>query len=142
MIQPKNTKFRKSQKIRIKKVHPEQSGGVSHDSRISFGSYGIRASEGGWLTARQIEAARKVMRRKMKRSGRLWIRVFPDRPVTRKAIGVRMGKGKGGVSFWVHPVKVGQVLFELDEVGNQIAQQTLKSGSIKIPIKTHTIQRN
>lgn len=142
MLQPKNTKFRKLRKVRIKKYKASSSGVMNSQRCLNFGTVGLRACEGGWITARQIEAARKTMRRKMKRAGRIWICVFPDRPVTRKAIGVRMGKGKGSVSFWVFPVKAGQIIFELGEISSQLATQTLKSGAIKLPVQTKIVQRN
>jgi large subunit ribosomal protein L16 len=141
LLQPKNTKYRKIQKIRLKKVLKEQAGSISLENRTNHGWYCLRAAEGGYISARQLEAARRVMRFAMKRNGKPWVSIFPDSPVTKKAIGVRMGKGKGNVAFWVCAVKVGQILFELSEVPQHLAYKTIKSGSLKIPLKTKILKR-
>ena len=128
MLQPKRTKFRKQHKGRIKGV---AKGG----SDLNFGTYGLKALEPERVTARQIEAARRAMTRHMKRQGRVWIRIFPDVPVTAKPIEVRMGKGKGSVDRWVCKVKPGRVMFEIDGVAEDVAQEALRLAAMKLPIK-------
>ncbi len=134
MLQPKRTKFRKLQKGRIKGV---AKGGTD----LNFGSYGIKALEPARITARQIEAARRAMTRHMKRAGRVWIRIYPDVPVTKKPVEVRMGKGKGSVEFWAAKVKPGRVMFEIDGVPASLAREALQLASAKLPIKTRFVQR-
>lgn len=134
MLQPKRTKFRKAFKGRIK---GEAKGG----SDLNFGTYGLKATEPERVTARQIEAARRAMTRHMKRQGRVWIRIFPDVPVTAKPIEVRMGKGKGSVDRWVCKVKPGRVMFEIDGVGEDIAREALRLAAMKLPIKTRVVVR-
>ena len=134
MLQPKRTKFRKQFKGRIK---GEAKGG----SDLNFGGYGLKATEPERVTARQIEAARRAMTRHMKRQGRVWIRIFPDVPVSAKPIEVRMGKGKGSVDFWAAKVKPGRVMFEIDGVADDVAKEALRLASMKLPIKTRIIAR-
>jgi len=134
MLQPKRTKFRKQHKGRIK---GEAKGGFD----LNFGGYGLKALEPERITARQIEAARRAMTRHMKRQGRVWIRIFPDVPVTSKPTEVRMGKGKGSVDFWAAKVKPGRVMFEIDGVGDAVAREALRLAAMKLPIKTRGDQR-
>ena len=134
MLQPKRTKFRKMFKGRIK---GEAKGG----SDLNFGHYGLKALQPERVTARQIEAARRAMTRHMKRQGRVWIRIFPDTPVTAKPIEVRMGKGKGSVDRWVARVAPGRILFEIDGVSEEIAREALRLGAAKLPIKTKVVKR-
>ena len=134
MLQPKRTKHRKAQKGRIRKV-------AKRGTSISFGSYGLKALEPIWLNNRQIEAARQAMTRAMKREGNVWIRIFPDKPITRKPLEVRMGKGKGNLEFWAAVVKPGRILFEVDGVTEQVARASLALAAGKLPIKTKFITR-
>ena len=134
MLQPKRTKFRKQHKGRI---HGEAKGG----SDLNFGTFGLKATEPERVTARQIEAARRAITRHMKRQGRVWIRIFPDVPVTSKPTEVRMGSGKGSIDRWVCKVKPGRVMFEIDGVAETIAREALRLGAMKLPIKTRTIIR-
>lgn len=134
MLQPKRTKHRKLHKGRIR---GEAKGG----SDLNFGTYGLKAVEPERITARQIEAARRAMTRHMKRQGRVWIRIFPDLPVTSKPIEVRMGKGKGSVDFWACKVKPGRIMFEIDGVSEDIAREALRLAAMKLPIKTRTVVR-
>src|ERR1700723_4759192 len=134
MLQPVRTKFRKAHKGRI---HGIASSAIS----LNFGAYGLKAMEPDRLTARQIEAARRALTRHMKRSGRVWIRVFPDVPVSKKPLEVRMGSGKGTPEFWVARVKPGRILFELDGVSVQIAKEALALAAAKLPIKTRFVAR-
>ncbi len=134
MLQPKRTKFRKMHKGRIR---GEAKGG----SDLNFGTFGLKAVEPERVTARQIEAARRAMTRHMKRQGRVWIRIFPDVPVTSKPVEVRMGKGKGSVDFWAAKVKPGRVMFEIDGVGETVAREALRLAAMKLPIKTRTVVR-
>lgn len=134
MLQPKRTKFRKQFKGRL---HGASKGGVT----LNFGSHGLKAVEPERVTARQIEAARRAITRHMKRAGRVWIRVFPDLPVTKKPAEVRMGSGKGGIEFWAARVKPGRIMFELDGVSDQIAREALTLGAAKLPIKTRIVTR-
>ena len=134
MLQPKRTKFRKMQKGRIK--------GLAHrGSRIAFGSFGIKTMEEGFITSRQIEAARIALNRYMKREGKVWIRIFPDKPITSKPAEVRMGKGKGAPSHWVAPVKPGRVMFEASGVPLEVAKEALRLASQKLPVKTKFVVR-
>ncbi len=134
MLQPMKTKFRKAHKGRI---HGLATSGAS----LSFGEYGLKALEPDRVTARQIEAARRAMTRHMKRSGRVWIRVFPDVPVSKKPLEVRMGSGKGTPELWVARVKPGRILFEIDGVPIQIAKEALALAAAKLPIKTRFVAR-
>jgi large subunit ribosomal protein L16 len=134
MLQPTRTKFRKAHKGRIHGVATSATG-------LAFGQYGLKALEPDRVTARQIEAARRALTRHMKRSGQVWIRVYPDVPVTKKPIEVRMGKGKGGVELWVTRVKPGRILFEVDGVSIQIAKEALTLAAAKLPIKTRFVSR-
>ena len=134
MLQPKRTKFRKAHKGRIK-------GAAKGGTALNFGSYGLKALEPSRVTARQIEATRRAITRHMKRAGRVWIRIFPDVPVTKKPTEVRMGKGKGSVEFWAAKVKPGRIMFEIDGVNEDIARQALALGAAKLPIKTKIVKR-
>ena len=134
MLQPKRTKFRKQHKGRI---HGDAKGGTD----LNFGAYGLKAQEPERVTARQIEAARRAITRHMKRAGRVWIRIFPDVPVTSKPTEVRMGKGKGSVDYWAARVKPGRIMFEIDGVSEVIAREALRLGARKLPVKTRFIQR-
>ncbi|MCH8238727.1 MAG: 50S ribosomal protein L16 [Proteobacteria bacterium] len=134
MLQPKRTKFRKMQKGRIKGV---AKGGWS----LNFGSYGLKAQGPSRVTARQIEAARRAITRHMKRVGRVWIRIFPDVPVSKKPTEVRMGKGKGVTEFWCAKVKPGRIMFEVDGVPDVIAREALRLGAAKLPLKTRIVTR-
>ena len=135
MLQPKRTKYRKQHKGRI---HGEAKGGFE----LAFGTYGLKATEPERITARQIEAARRALTRHMKRQGSVWIRIFPDTPVTSKPTEVRMGKGKGSVDFWAAKVKPGRIMFEIDGVSETIAREALRLAAMKLPIKTRTIVRD
>ena len=134
MLQPKRTKFRKAHKGRIKGV---AKGG----STLNFGSYGLKALEPERVTARQIEATRRAITRHMKRAGRVWIRIFPDVPVTKKPTEVRMGKGKGSVEFWACKVKPGRIMFEIDGVSDAVAREALRLGASKLPVKCKVVTR-
>lgn len=134
MLQPKRTKFRKQHKG---KIHGKAKGGTA----LNFGAYGLKAQEPDRVTARQIEAARRAITRHMKRAGRVWIRIFPDLPVTAKPTEVRMGKGKGSVDYWAARVKPGRVMFEIDGVSEEIAREALRLGARKLSVKTRFIQR-
>ena len=134
MLQPKRTKFRKQHKGRI---HGEAKGGFE----LNFGGFGLKATEPERITARQIEAARRAITRHMKRQGRVWIRVFPDVPVSSKPTEVRMGKGKGSVDFWAAKVKPGRIMFEIDGVAEPIAREALRLGAMKLPVKTRVVVR-
>jgi large subunit ribosomal protein L16 len=134
MMSPKRTKFRKQFKGRI---HGEAKGGTA----LNFGEYGLKAVEPERVTARQIEAARRAMTRHMKRQGRVWIRVFPDVPVTQKPTEVRMGKGKGSVEYWAAKIKPGRIMFEIDGVPLPVAEEALRLAAMKLPIKTRFVQR-
>jgi large subunit ribosomal protein L16 len=134
MLSPKKTKYRKAFKGRI---HGTAKGGTL----LNFGSYGLKAVEPERITARQIEAARRAITRHMKRQGRVWIRIFPDLPVTDKPAEVRMGKGKGAVDYWAARVHPGRIMFEIDGVADDIARDALKLGAAKLPIKTRIVTR-
>ena len=134
MLQPKRTKHRKMQKGRMK-------GDAKRGATIAFGSYGLKALDQHWLTDRQIEAARQALTRHMKREGNVWIRVFPDKPITRKPLEVRMGKGKGNLEFWAAVVKPGRILFEVYGGDEKTAKQSLLLAAGKLPIKTKFITR-
>ncbi|MEM0990100.1 MAG: 50S ribosomal protein L16 [Pseudomonadota bacterium] len=134
MLSPKRTKFRKLHKGRIK---GEAKGGFD----LNFGTYGLKAVEPERITARQIESARRAMTRHMKRQGRVWIRIFPDTPVTQKPTEVRMGKGKGSVEYWAAKVKPGRVMFEIDGVTEPVAREALRLAAMKLPVKSRIIVR-
>jgi|TARA_B110000211_G_C14036553_1_gene534824 large subunit ribosomal protein L16 len=134
MLQPKRTKFRKQFKGRNR-------GLASTGSKVSFGEFGLKAIERGMITARQIEAARRAMTRHIKRGGKIWIRVFPDVPVSKKPLEVRMGKGKGNVEFWVCKIQPGRVLYEMEGVNEVIAREAFKLASAKLPFKTTFVSR-
>ena len=134
MLQPMRTKFRKAHKGRIKGV-------ATSGATLSFGQFGLKAMEPERLTARQIEAARRAMTRHMKRAGRVWIRIFPDVPVSKKPLEVRMGSGKGAPELWVVRIKPGRILFELDGVTAALAKEALDLAAAKLPIKTRFIER-
>ncbi len=134
MLQPKRTKYRKQQKGRIK-------GLARKGSTIAFGSYALKTMDAGRLTNRQIESARIAMTRFMKREGKVWIRIFPDKPITEKPIQVRMGKGKGAVDHYVAAVKPGRILFELDGVPSEVAVEALRLAAQKLPVQTKTVFR-
>lgn len=134
MLQPKRTKHRKAQKGRIREV-------AKRGTTISFGSFALKALEPIWLTNRQIESARQAMTRAMKREGNVWIRVFPDKPITRKPLEVRMGKGKGNPEFWAAVIEPGRILFEADGVTEQVAKEAMELAAAKLPIKTKFITR-
>lgn len=134
MLQPKRTKFRKMHKMKMK-------GNAERGSQLSFGTFGIKAKEGAWITSRQIEAARIAITRYMKREGQLWIRIFPDKPITKKPAEVRMGKGKGSPEYWVAVVKPGRIMFELEGVPYDVAKEALRLGSQKLPITCKMVVR-
>ena len=134
MLQPKRTKFRKQHKGRI---HGEAKGGFL----LNFGSFALKATEPERVTARQIEAARRAIPRHMKRQGRVWIRIFPDVPVSSKPTEVRMGKGKGSTDYWAAKVKPGRIMFEIDGVAESIAREALRLGAMKLPVTTRVVAR-
>jgi large subunit ribosomal protein L16 len=134
MLQPKRTKFRKTQKMKMR-------GDAKRGDQLAFGSFGIKALDESWITARQIEAARIAITRYMKREGQVWIRIFPDKPVTRKPAEVRMGKGKGAPEYWVAPVKRGRMLFEAEGVPLETAKEALRLAAQKLPIVTKFVVR-
>ena len=134
MLQPKRTKHRKAQKGRIREV-------AKRGTTLAFGSYGLKAMEPVWMTNRQIEAARQAMTRAMKREGNVWIRIFPDKPVTRKPQEVRMGKGKVNPEFWAAVVEPGRILFEVEGVSEQVAKDAMHLAAAKLPIKTKFVIR-
>ena len=134
MMQPKKTKFRKAHKGRIR-------GLATSGAALNFGQYGLKAIEPERVTARQIEAARRAITREMKRAGRVWIRVFPDVPVSKKPTEVRMGSGKGAPEYWAARVKPGRIMFEVDGVPEAIARESLRLGAGKLPIKTRIVSR-
>lgn len=134
MLQPKRTKYRKVMKGRNR--------GLSNSCNVSFGELGLQATDRCRMTARQIESARRAMTRHVKRQGKIWIRVFPDKPITKKPLEVRMGKGKGSVEYWVAQIKPGQILFEMQGVEIEIAKEAFKLASAKLPIGTKVVKRN
>ncbi len=134
MLQPKRTKYRKVQKGRM-------HGNANRGSEIAFGSFALKSLESVWMTARQIESARVALNRYMKREGQVWIRVFPDKPVTKKPAEVRMGKGKGNPEFWVAIVKPGRILFEVEGVPFEVAKEGLRLAAQKLPVKTKVVVR-
>ena len=134
MLQPKRTKFRKMHKGRL---HGEAKGGFT----FNFGSFALKATEPERVTARQIEAARRAITRHMKRQGRVWIRIFPDVPVSSKPVEVRMGSGKGSTDYWACKVKPGRIMFEIDGVNDEIAREALRLGAMKLPVLTRIVER-
>ena len=134
MLQPKRTKFRKQHKGRNR-------GLALRGSRVSFGEYGLKAIGRGRLTARQIESARRAMTRHVKRGGKVWIRVFPDKPITKKPLEVRQGKGKGSVEYWVALIQPGRVLYEMEGVSEEIAREAFALAAAKLPIQTSFVKR-
>ncbi len=134
MLQPKRTKFRKQQKMRNR-------GMALRGNKVSFGEFGLQATTRGRVTARQIEAARRALTRHIKRGGRVWIRVFPDKPVSKKPLEVRMGKGKGNPEYWVAQVKPGKVLYEMEGVSEEIAREAFRLAGAKLPVKTNFVAR-
>ena len=134
MLQPKRTKFRKMQKGRMK-------GLATRGAELSFGSFGVKSLESAWITSRQIEAARIAVTRFMKREGQVWIRIFPDKPVTKKPAEVRMGKGKGAPEYWVAVVRPGRIIFEAEGVPLEVAKEALRLAAQKLPVQTKFIVR-
>ena len=135
MLQPKRTKYRKMQKGRNRGV-------AARGHEISFGSFGLKSMEPSWITARQLEAARIAVTRFMKREGKVWIRIFPDKPITRKPAEVRMGKGKGAPEYWVAVIKPGTIIFEAEGVSEEIAREAMRLAAQKLPVATKFITRN
>lgn len=133
MLQPKRTKFRK--------VHKGRNRGLAKGTQVSFGDFGLKATGRGRLTARQIEAARRAMTRHIKRQGKIWIRIFPDKPITEKPLEVRMGKGKGSVEYWVAQIQPGKVLYEMDGVPEDLAREAFALAAAKLPISTTFVTR-
>ena len=134
MLQPKRTKFRKQQKGRNR-------GFAQRGNSVSFGEFGLKAMSRGQLTSRQIEAARRAMTRHVKRGGKIWIRVFPDKPITKKPLEVRQGKGKGNVEYWVAQIQPGRILYEMAGVNEPIAREAFRRAAAKLPVRTAVIQR-
>ena len=134
MLQPKRTKFRKQQKGRNR-------GLAQVGNRVSFGEYGLKATSRGFITARQIEAARRAMTRHIKRGGKIWIRVFPDKPITQKPLEVRMGKGKGSVEYWVAQIQPGKMLYEMEGVSEDVAREAFRLAAAKLPVSTRVVTR-
>ncbi len=134
MLQPKRTKYRKQQKMRNR-------GLATRGAAVSFGEFGLKAMAHGRITARQIEAARRAISRCMKRGGKVWIRIFPDKPITQKPLEVRMGSGKGGVEYWVAQIQPGKVLFEIEGVSEELAREAFKLASAKLPLETTFVTR-
>jgi large subunit ribosomal protein L16 len=135
MLQPKRTKFRKQMKGRNR-------GLANRGNKVSFGEYGLKAIGRGRLTARQIEAARRAMTRRVKRGGKIWIRVFPDKPITKKPLEVRQGKGKGSVEYWVAQIQPGRVLYEMEGVSEELAREALALAAAKLPFPTTFVKRS
>lgn len=134
MLQPKRTKFRKQQKLRNR--------GMAHrGAKVSFGEFGLKSLDRGRITARQIEAARRAMTRHIKRGGKIWIRVFPDKPISSKPLEVRQGKGKGNVEYWVANVQPGRMLYEMEGVTEEIAREAFRLAAAKLPVKTTFVTR-
>ncbi|EDP46910.1 50S ribosomal protein L16 [Rickettsiella grylli] len=134
MLQPKRTKYRKQFKGRNRGI-------ATRGAEISFGQYGLKATAAGFITSRQIEAARRALTRHIKRGGKVWIRVFPDKPITKKPLEVRQGKGKGSVEYWVAVIQPGRVLFEMEGISADIAKVALKLAAAKLPMKTNFVTR-
>lgn len=134
MLQPKRTKFRKQQKGRNR-------GLAQRGSKVSFGEYGLKATGRGRITARQIEAARRAMTRYIKRGGKIWIRIFPDKPITQKPLEVRQGKGKGNVEYWVAQIQPGRMLYEMEGVSEEVAREAFRLAAAKLPVTTTFVTR-
>ncbi len=134
MLMPKRVKYRKKQRGRMK-------GNAQKGNYVAFGHFGLKAMESAWITSRQIEAARVAMTRYIKRGGKVWIRIFPDKPVTQKPAETRMGKGKGAPEYWVAVVKTGRIMFEIEGVPEEIAKEAMRLASHKLPIKTKFVKR-
>lgn len=134
MLQPKRTKFRKQHKGRNR-------GLAVRGGKVSFGEYGLKATTRGRITARQIEAGRRAMTRYIKRGGKIWIRIFPDKPITKKPLEVRMGKGKGGVEYWVAQIQPGRMLFEMEGVAEDVAREAFRLAAAKLPVQTAFVSR-
>jgi len=134
MLQPKKTKFRKMHKMKSK-------GNATRGNQIAFGSFALKSMESAWITSRQIEAARVAVTRYMKREGQIWIRIFPDKPITKKPAEVRMGKGKGAPEYWVAVVKPGRIMFEAEGVPHNIAKEAMRLAAQKLPVTTRFIVR-
>ncbi len=134
MLQPKRVKYRKQQKGRLR-------GKATRGNKVSFGDYALQAIEPGWISNRQIEAARVAMTRHIKRGGKVWIRIFPDKPLTQKPAETRMGKGKGNPEYWVAPVRPGRVMFEIEGVTEELARRAMQLASAKLPVKTRFLGR-
>ncbi len=134
MLMPKRVKYRKQQRGRMR-------GKAHRGSTVAFGSFGLKALEPGWITSRQIEAARVALTRRMKRDGKVWIRIFPDKPVSKKPLETRMGKGKGAPEFWVAVIKPGRVMFEVGGVSSELAHEALKLAAYKLPLKVKIVTR-
>jgi len=134
MLQPKRTKFRKQHKGRNR-------GLATRGSKISFGEYGLKATTRGRITARQIEAARRAMTRHIKRGGKIWIRIFPDKPISKKPLEVRQGKGKGNVEYWVAQIQPGRMLYEMEGVNEEIAREAFRLAAAKLPVSTTFVSR-
>ncbi|MDC0105625.1 MAG: large subunit ribosomal protein L16 [Bacteroidia bacterium] len=134
MLSPKRIKYRKRQKGRIK-------GTAARGHRIDFGDFGLKSLEPGWITSRQIEASRIALNRYMKREGKVWIRIFPDKPITKKPAEVRMGKGKGSPEYWVAVIRPGTIIFEVDGVPHEVAQEALRLAAQKLPVLTKFVVR-
>ncbi|MDF1572292.1 MAG: 50S ribosomal protein L16 [Bacteroidales bacterium] len=134
MLQPKKTKYRRMQKGRMK-------GNAQKGNTLAFGSFGMKSLETAWITSRQLEAARQAVTRHMKREGQLWIRIFPDKPITKKPAEVRMGKGKGAPEGFVYPITPGRIIFEVEGVPYEVAKEAIRIGSQKFPVKTKFVVR-
>jgi large subunit ribosomal protein L16 len=134
MLQPKRTKFRKQQKGRNR-------GLATRGNKVSFGEFGLKATGRGRITARQIEAARRAMTRHIKRGGKIWIRVFPDKPISKKPLEVRQGKGKGNVEYWVAQIQPGRVLYEMEGVAEDVAREAFRLAAAKLPVSTTFVSR-
>jgi large subunit ribosomal protein L16 len=134
MLQPKRTKYRKQMKMRNR-------GLANRGNKVSFGEYGLKATGRGRITARQIEAARRAMTRHIKRGGKIWIRIFPDKPITKKPLEVRQGKGKGSVEYWVAQIQPGRMLYEMEGVTEEIAREAFELAAAKLPIQTTFVTR-
>ncbi len=134
MLLPKRVKYRKTQRGKVK-------GNETRGTEVAFGSFGLKAMEAGWITSRQIEAVRVTLSRTMKRDGKIWIRIFPDKPVTKKPAETRMGSGKGSPEFWVAVVKPGRIMFELGGISQEVATEALRLAGHKLPVKTKMVTR-
>ena len=134
MLQPKRTKYRKQMK-------GKNRGLASQGNKVSYGEYGLKATDSGRITARQIEAARKAMTRHIRRGGKIWIRIFPDKPITKKPLEVRQGKGKGNVEYWVAQIQPGKILYEMSGVDENLAKEALKLAASKLPVGTKFVTR-